>query len=366
LLGVVLLITTGRTYRMYEGAERFRALVEASAQIVWTTDASGAVVEDSPSWRAFTGQTFEQWRSWGRRDAIHPDDQVGFDEGWQQVIAARQPVQSEYRIRHVGGEWRWVVGRSVPLLDAQGALRGWVMSNDDITDRRRAADQLRQLNAELEQRVQARTGELTAALREREVLLQEIHHRVKNNLQVISSLINMQVRKVTGAADRAALEDCQIRVQAIALIHEQLYQSHDYANVPFSEYTRVLVNNVFRTMGVSPDSIKLDLAIEEVAVPVDKAIPCGLLLNELITNALKHAFKDRTDGELRVELARTDGNIRLVVEDNGVGLPADLDVRGASSLGLRLVNTLVRQLQATLAIGDHAGARFELNFAVES
>jgi two-component sensor histidine kinase len=119
-------------------------------------------------------------------------------------------------------------------------------------------------------------------------------------------------------------------------------------------------------MGVSRDRIRLDLAIDDCAVPVDKAIPCGLLLNELITNALKHAFRDRHDGALRVELARSDRNIRLVVSDNGVGLPSDLDIRGTRSLGLRLVNTLVRQLRATLATGGGEGARFELNFAVES
>src|SRR5262249_41659305 len=152
----------------------------------------------------------------------------------------------------------------------------------------------------------------------------------------------------------------------IALIHEQLYQSQDYANVPFSEYARVLVNNVFRTMGMSHDSVKLDLALANVAVPVDKAIPCGLPLNELITTALKHGVKDRRDGQLGVELARSGGTIRLVVADNGVGLPPDLDVRGTRSLGLRLVNTLVRQLRGTLAIGGQDGARFELSFAVEN
>jgi PAS domain S-box-containing protein len=366
LLGVVLLITTGRTFRLHEGAERFRALVEASAQIVWTTDASGAVVEDSPSWRAFTGQSFAQWRGFGRLAVIHPDDVANWLDRWQRVLAGRAPVEAEYRIRHVSGEWRWVAGRAVPLVDDHGELRGWVMSNTDITERKHASDQLHRLNAELEQRVQDRTSELTAALREREVLLQEVHHRVKNNLQVISSLINMQVRKLAGEADRSALEECQTRVQAIALIHEQLYQSRDYANVPFSEYARGLVSNVFRTMGVSHDSVKLDLAIADVAVPVDKAIPCGLMLNELITNALKHAFKDRRDGVLRVELTRSDHAIRLVVADNGVGLPLDLDVRSTKSLGLRLVNTLVRQLRATLTVGARDGARFELQFAVES
>jgi PAS domain S-box-containing protein len=322
-------------------------------------------VEDSPSWRAFTGQSAEDWRGFGRLAAVHPDDLGQFADRWRQMCAARTPFEAEHRIRNVHGEWRWMACRGVPLIDDHGELRGWVMSNSDITERKVAADELRRLNAELEQRVQARTSELTAALREREVLLQEVHHRVKNNLQVISSLINMQGRKLTGEADRAALEECQTRVQAIALIHEQLYQSRDYANVPFSEYARVLVNNVFHTMGVSRGSVKLQLAIAHVVVPVDKAIPCGLLLNELITNALKHAFKNRRDGELRVELARNDRMIRLVVEDNGIGLPPDLDVRGTTSLGLRLVNTLVRQLRGTLdVVSARGGARFELRFAV--
>jgi PAS domain S-box-containing protein len=373
LLGVVLLVTTGRTHRLLEAAERFRALVEASAQIVRTTDAAGELTDDSPSWRAYTGQTAEQARGWGRLEAIHPDDRELARQRWLAAIDGTIPFDSEYRIRHVSGEWRWTAARAVPVLDANHEIRGWIISNTDITERKRAEvererflAELTRLNAELEQRVQSRTAELTASLREREVLLQEVHHRVKNNLQVISSLINMQVRKLEHRADRDALEECQTRVQAIALIHEQLYQSRNYANVPFSEYTRSLVSNVFHTMGVSLGSIELDMAIDDVAVPVDKAIPCGLLLNELVTNALKHAFKDGRRGELRVELAKLGDRLRLVVKDNGVGLPADLDVRDTESFGLQLVMTLVEQLDATLAVAGQGGACFELNFAVEN
>jgi two-component sensor histidine kinase len=155
-------------------------------------------------------------------------------------------------------------------------------------------------------------------------------------------------------------------VLAIALIHEKLYQSHDYGNVRFADYLRSLTGSVFHATGASADDVQLELAVEPVALAVDRAIPCGLIVNELITNALKHAFTDGRSGELRVELARNDDRIRLAVKDNGVGLPPGLDVRGAKSLGLRLVNTLVRQLRATLDIADRGGTCFELSFAVEN
>ncbi len=128
--------------------------------------------------------------------------------------------------------------------------------------------------------------EVRASLREKEILLQEVHHRVKNNLQVISSLISLQLRPIKDLVSREALQACpQARVQAISLIHAMLYQSKDYANVPFSEYASRLAGNIFNTVGMVPGHISLDLAIGEVALPVDKAIPCGLILNELITNA---------------------------------------------------------------------------------
>lgn len=189
------------------------------------------------------------------------------------------------------------------------------------------------------------------SLKEKEVLLQEVHHRVKNNLQVISSLINMQVRQIQDDTARQALEESQRRVQAIALIHEKLYQSKDYARVPFSEYAESLASSVFHATGVSPADIALAIAVEDVALPVDKAIPCGLILNELITNALKHAFPEGRKGSIRVELRNELGKrLRIVVSDDGVGLPAGLDTHTATSLGLNLVRMLTKQVGGTLEV----------------
>lgn len=243
----------------------------------------------------------------------------------------------------------------------------------DISERKRAErerdelfDQLRTLNTVLEERVRERTATLATTLREREVLLQEVHHRVKNNLQVISSLINMQLRKLSPSVAREALEDFQTRVLAIALIHEQLYQSHDYARVEFAEYVRSLAPAVLRANNAASHPIELVLAVAAIPLRVDVAIPCGLVLVELVTNALKHAFRDRESGTVRIELVADGARLCLRVVDDGVGLPPGLDPARAGSTGLRLVSTLCAQLRGDLDITtSERGTAFQLTFPAD-
>jgi two-component sensor histidine kinase len=274
-----------------------------------------------------------------------------------------------FGLRKDGSEVPIEIGLN-PLTTPEG--RFVLSSVVDITERKRAEQereallgQLRTLNTDLEQRVTDRTAALTATLRERDVLLKEIHHRVKNNLQVISSLINMQVRQLEDAGSRSALEECQTRVQAIALIHEKLYQSKDYSRVPFSEYARGLSANVFDALGVSKDTIALQLEIEELSLTVDKAIPCGLVLNELITNSLKHAFPKGRRGTVSVGLSRgTDGHALLTVRDDGTGMPPHVD--HSASLGMTLVLMLVEQLGGTIDIRSQAGTEMRVRFPMET
>jgi len=231
----------------------------------------------------------------------------------------------------------------------------------DITERRSYVEQLRALNAELQARVAARTAEL----RERDSLLQEIHHRVKNNLQVISSLINMQVRTIRDDPTRTALRQCQSRVETMAQIHEMLYQSKDYARVPFWRYARELANRVLYASGISPAGIALDYDMAQISLPVDQAIPCALILNELVSNALKHAFPKGV-GTIRIELRHiSEHSVVLSVGDDGIGISTEFDPAQSKSLGVQLVSTLARQLNAEVEIIRSPGTTFRLTFALE-
>ena len=223
--------------------------------------------------------------------------------------------------------------------------------------------QLLDLNHTLEARVEQRTADLGAALAEREVLLQEVHHRVKNNLQVISSLMNMQVRTLPAGPGQRALQECRTRVEAIALIHEKLYQAQDYADVPFSDYARSLAANVVRAVGTVSGAIVLKVEIEELHLSVDRAIPCGLILNELLVNCFKHAFAEGQAGTITVQMSAGDGRrVRLRVADDGRGAPDGRGLPGTASLGMRLVTTLARQLRGEVAIVTSPGFAVTIEF----
>lgn len=209
---------------------------------------------------------------------------------------------------------------------------------------------------------------LQEQLRERDVLLQEIHHRVKNNLQVISSLISLQLGRMSPGRSYDALQECSLRVLAIAHIHEQLYLSRNFARVPFSEYAHNLAAIVFRTTGVSPERVHLQLELEPISIAVDAAIPCGLILSEVLTNALKHGFPHERRGSVRIELRRLDeARLLLAVSDDGVGLPDGFDPARCDSLGMQLIQTLAGQIGGEFTLTSVVGgARFELVFPASS
>jgi two-component sensor histidine kinase len=207
--------------------------------------------------------------------------------------------------------------------------------------------------------------QIEASLKEKEVLLQEIHHRVKNNLQVISSLLNLQSGYVEDQQTLEIFQDSQNRVRSMALIHEKLYQTENLARIEFAEYIGELTSYLFRSHPIGSQGINLNIETDNVFLDIDTAVPCGIILNELVSNSLKHAFPGNRTGQIRVEL-RTDekDQLILIVADNGVGLPETLDLGNTPSLGLQLVNSLASQIDGTIELGRHNGTEFKITFAV--
>jgi PAS domain S-box-containing protein len=212
------------------------------------------------------------------------------------------------------------------------------------------------------ERVQAQER-LQASLKEKEVLIREVHHRVKNNMQLISSLFNLQANELRDARALELLKECQGRIRSMALVHEKLYQSRDLARIHFSDYVQSLAIHLFHFWRVNPERIHLVLKMNPVFLDINTAIPCGLIINELVSNALEHAFPEEGSGEIRVRLEpRGDGLYALEVEDTGVGIPAAFDPLKAETLGLQIVQLLVEQLDGTIAFHREGGTRFAITF----
>jgi PAS domain S-box-containing protein len=203
---------------------------------------------------------------------------------------------------------------------------------------------------------------IARALREKEILLGEIHHRVKNNLQIIHSLLDLQSGQVSDPAAQGALRDAQNRVKSMSLIHQTLYQSQDFANVDFGAFLASLLPTLVSSYSIDPDRIALDMRTNKVDLPIDRAIPCGLIVNELISNAMKHAFPDGRAGRIAVDLAAGEEAVVLSVSDDGIGLPPQWDADASPTLGLQLVTLLADQMKAELTVNRADPTRFVLKF----
>ncbi len=219
----------------------------------------------------------------------------------------------------------------------------------DITERKKTEEQIKN------------------SLKEKEILLQEIHHRVKNNMQIISSLLNLQSRHIKNKQSLELFKSSQNRVKSMALIHERLYQSKDFNRIDVADYVRGLINHLFITFGINKEVISLKINIKNLFLNVDTAIPCGLIINELVSNSLKHAFPDGKKGEIKISMHPVSTNeIELVVSDNGVGMPEEMELKSTSSLGLNLVNMLVEdQLHGEIQLDKKGGTIFHFRMKMK-
>jgi PAS domain S-box-containing protein len=215
-------------------------------------------------------------------------------------------------------------------------------------------------------------AEIKSSLHEKEVLLKEIHHRVKNNLQIISSLLNLQSTYIKDPDALEKFKESQLRVKSMALIHEKLYGSKDLSKIDFKEYMESLISYLNSTYNVTSSKVKthIDVDVKGRLFKIDTAIPCGLIINELISNSFKYAFPNDEEGNIYLKFYylksdKTGDHFRMIAEDNGVGMPKDIDFRETLTLGMQLINTLTDQLDGTIELDDSNGTKFTLDFAVK-
>jgi PAS domain S-box-containing protein len=338
-----------REEQLRQSDERLRIALDAARMGFWDWNLQTGEVTRSPN--------LERLYGWGNNTlertceaflaCVHPEDRDRVRQCEQCSIETGEDCDIEFRVVLPDRGIRWIESKSQVFYDETGKPVRMTGISLDISDRKQAETQIKE------------------SLREKELLLQEIHHRVKNNLQVISSLLDLQSHYIK---DRVMLEvfreSCN-RVKSMALVHEQLYQSRDCARINFVEYIQNLTNYLFRVYGVNSEKITLELDVDDITLNINTAIPCGLIISELVSNALKYAFPNSKEGivKIAIDYHKDNNYLTLMVRDNGIGFSINSSINNVKSLGLQIVKVLTNQLDGTLEITHRVGTEFRISFS---
>ena len=349
--------------RVQESERQLRQQANAMPQIVWRALPSGEVDYYNDRWYEYTAYTVEESKERGWQSAVHPADLSACLRTAGHGIAAGKAFEFQCRLKRASdGAYRWHLARAIPDCDPQGKVLGWFGTYTDIHDQQTAKEHLELEVIKRTAQLKQKELQLRRSLKEKETLLQEVHHRVKNNLQVISSLLHMQSGSVKDEQGSAALNESHHRVRSMASIHEQLYASQRIDRIDFAEYTETLLNELLCSYIGTTGRVVGRVNASQVFLEVEQAIPCGLILNELVTNALKYAYPNGRCGEVAIDLSESGGQVRLSVSDQGIGLPEGLDWQNSDSMGLPIVDLLANQLEGKLTVRSKPGTTFTVEF----
>ncbi|MEF8727159.1 MAG: CHASE domain-containing protein [Accumulibacter sp.] len=335
---------TAQSNRKLAASEgRLKAFFDNATSLVWIKDLQGQFLVVNRHTEAVLGLPRERLLGHTVAEIFPQNEAADFTSNDRQVLEAGHSLEFEESALLADGR-RTYVSVKFPLRDAGGRIDALGAICTDISDRKEAEESLR------------------ASLDEKTVLLKEVHHRVKNNLQIITSLLNLQLNRTQIPEARETLRDTQSRIRSMALLHEALYQSGSLARIGLPQYVGSLCAPLWHAAGSVAANVRLEQRIDDLSLPLDQAVPCGLIINELVSNALKHAFPGGRSGQIVVAASMLPkGLLRLSVTDDGVGLPPE-DPRSSDSLGLQLVFMLVNQLQGVVDIGNEGGSEFRIAF----
>jgi PAS domain S-box-containing protein len=324
-----------------ESEARFRSYFDLPLTGMAITSVDKGWLEINDRLCEILGYSREELRQKTWAELTHPDDMAADVTQFERVLRREIDGYSlEKRFVRSDGQVVPTILSVAIVRETDARQEYFVTLIQDITDRKRAEE------------------ELESSLQEKELLLKEIHHRVKNNLQIISSLLNLQSRHIGDEKLEGMFQECQDRITAMASVHSLLYKSRNFAEIDFGDYVRAMANQLFRSYTPRAATISLVIHVENVMLRIDTAIPCGLIISELVTNALKYAFRGIQGGEIKIEIEATEEGLRLLLEDNGIGFPKDVDFCNTGTFGLRLVHMLVKQLDGSIEQFKNNGTRY--------
>ncbi len=335
-----------------QSEEKYRGIFDRSVAAIYVFDHAKHFIDTNVAGLELLRYTREELLRLSISD-VDADPAVALP-AHQELPDGGRIVNYEHRLRRKDASVVTVLNNSMAITDGQGNTLGMVSTLIDISERKQAQNTIEE------------------SLRDKVALLNEVHHRVKNNLQVITSLLRLEAARSSHLEARSMLQDMQGRIRSMGLLHELLYRSGTFASVDLGDYIKRLATEAFRAQASASGGVRLQLDLQAVTVSMDQATPCGLLVNELLSNALKHGFRGGRKGEIRIQLQAlslvtdTVAQWCLRVSDNGVGLGVDFEARMGQSLGLQLVSDLVRQIGGTLAVEPGPGASFAVTFRADT
>ncbi|MBW2266753.1 MAG: PAS domain S-box protein, partial [Deltaproteobacteria bacterium] len=324
---------------------RFRALTVLAPVGIYLTDKNGRYQYVNERWLKMSGMSYEEAWGDGWVKGLHPDDRDLVLRAWEKMVESEGEWGLEYRFQTPQGKTTFVLGLASPMRDDDGQITGYIGANADITYLKETERQL------------------MVSLNEKDVLLKEVHHRVKNNIQIVSGLLNISSMKTSNQEAKDVLQDARNKVFSMALIHSQLYQQEQLDAIDMGTYTHRLMGQLSNAYNDRARSILTVVEPSDVYLTLNQAIPCSLVINELVSNALKHAFTERQKGTVAVSVSGTDDNmITIKVKDDGIGIPEGTDIDKPKTMGLELVKGLVNQLGGTVQFRQDKGTEVTVKF----
>lgn len=331
-----------------ESEERLKMTLEAVQDGIWDWNVETDEAVFSPSYYTMLGyepyefpQNYESFKR-----LIHPNDVEDVEDEINDIISTKKNYRLEFRMKTKNGDWRWIQSRGkIVETDDNGNATRIVGIHSDVTDKKIA-------EAEIEKSLISKTN-----------LLREIHHRVKNNMQIVSSLLNLQKEYVEDQEVINVLQESQNRVRTMAMIHANLYKSQDFMNINMKEYIRDSIQNLIYSYLGKAEKIRLITEIEDdITLNIETALPIGLIINEIVSNTMKYAFPNDSTGNIKISLKSQNNGYTLNVMDDGIGLPKNLDINQTETLGMRLILNLVEQLEGNLSINSNKGLEYNIDF----